>query len=275
MVRDEIPQLGLGTFRQTDRDDCVSSLVDGLDIGYRHIDTAQYYGNEPYVGEGVAESNVDRESIYLTTKVWVDQLSYEDVLDAAETSLENLQTEYIDLLYVHWPIVDYDAEETLAAFDKLQDEGVIGGIGVSNFTKSHLDEGIEIADHDIVANQVEMHPMLPQTQLQPYLAERDIELVAYAPFGSGALFNTAQVYDPLSEIAKKHDASVAQITLAWILDHENVSTIPKASSRDHLEENLEATQVELEPADIETIDNQWVKVRTAAYHHYATADYEF
>ncbi|GKZ14233.1 aldo/keto reductase [Haladaptatus sp. T7] len=248
---DGIPKLGLGTWENTDSDECAHSVAYALDLGYEHVDTAQIYGNEEDVGRGIADSSVDREDFFLATKVWIDNLAHDDVLETTEKSLDKLGTDYVDLLYVHWPAREYDPEETLAAFDELYDEGKIKHVGLSNFEPEHLEEAKEILDAPIYANQVEMHPLLQQDELVEYAQENDITLVAYSPLARGNVFNVPE----LTDIAEKHETSEAQVSLAWLMSKDNVVAIPKATGEDHIEDNYDALTLELDDEDIEKIDN--------------------
>lgn len=241
-------RLGLGTWQNTDPEECAETVRDALEMGYRHIDTAQAYDNEAYVGEGIARADVDREDVFLATKVDTDYLAHDDVLETTTASLDRLGTDYIDLLYIHWPTKTYDAEETLAAFDTLYDEGTIDHVGVSNFEPRHLDEAREILDAPIFANQVECHPYLQQDQLREYASAADHWLVAYSPLARGDVLD-----DPvLEDIAEKHEASTAQVTLAWSLSLESVVAIPKARG-DHVRDNWAAREIELDDEDLERI----------------------
>jgi len=243
-----MPMLGLGTWENEDPDQCAESVRTALEMGYRHIDTAQAYGNEDAVGEGIAAADVDREDIFLATKVWISNLDYEDVLETTQASLDKLGTDYLDLLYVHWPSRAYEPESTLAAFDELYDEGTVKNIGVSNFEPRHLDEAREHLDAPIFANQVETHPMLQQTELREYADEHDIEIVAYSPLARGDVFEV----DVLGEIAEKYGVSEAQVSLAWLREND-VTAIPKATSEAHIRDNWESLSLELEEQDLERI----------------------
>jgi len=245
-----MPMLGLGTWENEDPDQCAESVRTALEMGYRHIDTAQAYGNEDAVGEGIAAADVDRSDIFLATKVWISNLDYEDVLETTQESLDKLGTDYLDLLYVHWPSRTYEPDATLEAFDELYDEGTIRNIGVSNFEPRHIDEAREHLDAPIFANQVETHPMLQQTELRDYADEHDIEIVAYSPLARGDVFEM----DVLSEIAEKHGVSEAQVSLAWLRAND-VTAIPKATSEAHIRDNWESLSLELDDEDLERIAN--------------------
>jgi 2,5-diketo-D-gluconate reductase B len=244
-----MPMLGLGTWENTDAEECVNAVETALEMGYRHIDTAQIYGNEAEVGEGIAAADVPREDVFLATKVWIDDLDREGVLETTRESLDKLGVEYVDLLYVHWPAREYDPEETLGAFDDLVAEGLTDRIGISNFEPEQVDEAIEVADNDIFANQVELHPLLPQAELREHCAERDVELVAYSPLARGKVFDVPVLQD----IAEAHDASAAQVSLAWLRE-KGVTAIPKATSEAHIADNWASLSLDLTDEEVERID---------------------
>ncbi|WP_266079801.1 aldo/keto reductase [Haladaptatus caseinilyticus] len=247
-----MPMLGFGTYELDDYDECVESVTTAIETGYRHIDTAEGYDNESAVGDAIAESDVPRDDLFVATKVSPDDLDYDKVLTSAEESLERLGLDYIDLLYVHWPTGEYDAEETLEAFAELRDEGLIRKIGVSNFTVDLLSEAIEVAEEPIFANQVEMHPLLQQEELREFCDQDDIdvELVAYSPIARGDVADIPE----LRSVAEKHDASEAQISLAWCRE-KGVTAIPKATSSEHIQENWRSLGVELDDEDVAKIDS--------------------
>ncbi|RKD93528.1 aldo/keto reductase [Halopiger aswanensis] len=244
-----MPMLGLGTWQNEDPDECADSVRTALETGYRHIDTAQAYDNEEAVGDGIAAADVDREDIFLATKVWIDNLEHDDVLETTRESLDRLGVDYVDLLYVHWPSREYDAEETLSAFDELYDEGLIERVGVSNFLPEQVEEAVEICDAPIFANQVELHPMLPQEEIRDVCEAHDIEVVGYSPLARGQVFDQPEI----QEVAAKHDVSEAQVSLAWARE-KGVTVIPKATGEEHIQDNFESLTLELDADDIETID---------------------
>ncbi|WP_138796787.1 aldo/keto reductase [Halostella sp. PRR32] len=246
---DGMPRLGLGTWQNTDPDQCRESVQTALETGYRHVDTAQAYDNEVEVGDGIAAADVDRDDVFLATKIWTDNLSYDDVIHTARESLNRLGVDYLDLLYVHWPSGEYDAEDTLAAFAELYDDGLIDRVGVSNFLPEQVREATEVCDAPIFANQVEMHPLLPQEDLQACAEREDVNLVAYSPLARGRVFDVPEI----QAVAKKHDASAAQVSLAWLLE-KGATPIPKATSEDHIRDNWSSLSIELDEDDIETID---------------------
>nr|WP_276302132.1 aldo/keto reductase [Halorussus sp. DT80] len=246
-----MPRLGLGTWENTDAGTCADSVRQALEMGYRHIDTAQAYDNEAHVGEGIAQADVDREEVFLATKIWTSNLSYDDVIHTAKESLDKLGVDYVDLLYVHWPANEYNPEDTLPAFDQLYDDGLVENVGVSNFEPRHLDEAQEVLDAPVFANQVEMHPLLPQDELVEYGRENDVNLVAYSPLARGKVFDVPEI----QQVAEKHDASEAQVSLAWLLQRDGVAAIPKASSEAHIRDNWGARGLELDAEDVEKIES--------------------
>lgn len=244
----DMPMLGLGTWENEDPDQCAESVRTALETGYRHIDTAQAYGNEDAVGEGIAAADVPREEIFLATKIWLSNLSYEDVLETAQDSMDKLGVDYLDLLYIHWPARDYDPEETLDAFDELYDEGTIRNVGVSNFEPHHIDEARERLDAPVFANQVEIHPLLQQRELREYAGDTDLDLVAYSPLARGDVFEVPE----LTAIAEKHGVSEARVSLAWLREN-GITAIPKATSEDHIRDNWKSLTLELDEEDLETV----------------------
>ena len=245
----QLPKLGFGTYKLEDRDECVNAVTTALDVGYRHVDTAQMYDNEEYVGDALAESDVDLDDVFVATKLDTDNLAHDDVLETARESADKLGVETIDLLYVHWPLDTYDEAETLSALDELHDDGLVANVGLSNFRPDQLESAIETLDAPVFAHQVEMHPMLPQTELRELADEHGHHLVAYSPIAR----NDVADEDTIVDIAEKHDASPAQVSLAWVMAKGAVP-IPKAASPDHIRDNFDALNLELDADDIAAID---------------------
>jgi len=243
-----LPDIGLGTFQNTYRDECIESVITALDEGYRHVDTAQVYDTEPFVGEALEESAIDRDDVFIATKIWNDNLAYNDVLDSFEESLDNLGVEAVDLLYVHWPAGAYDAAETLAAFDELYDAGKIRNVGVSNFTKPLLDEALEQLDAPLYANQIEVHPLCHQRDLVEYCKENDVEVVAYSPLARGRVIDVPELWD----IGDKYGCTAAQVSLAWLREL-GITPIPMALTERYITENYASTELSLDADDHETI----------------------
>jgi 2,5-diketo-D-gluconate reductase B len=243
------PRIGIGTY-DLDPDVCTTSVAAALNVGYRHVDTAEMYENEAAVCRAVEVADVERAEVFVATKIHSRNLSYDDVLEHAGESRDRLGVGTIDLLYVHWPIRAYDPEETLAAFDELHGRGVVRNVGVSNFTPRLLEEAMDLLDAPLFAHQVECHPLLQQEELRRYAREHDHYLVAYSPLAKGAVTEEPVIQD----VAAEYDATAAQVSLAWLLSKENVVPIPRSSTEAHIEENFEARTVELDPAAIERID---------------------
>ncbi|WP_459880807.1 aldo/keto reductase [Halorubrum gandharaense] len=243
-------RLGYGTYKLDDSQECADGVAHAVETGYRHIDTAQGYDNEEYVADGIDRSPVGRDELFVATKLATENLGYDDVIETAEESREKLGVDSIDLLYVHWPINTYDPTETLPALDELVDEGVIDRIGLSNFEPDQLDEAIDALDHDVFAHQVECHPLCQQETLREYAVDHDHWLVAYSPIAR----NRVADVDVLRDVTAKHDATPAQVSLAWLLSKERVAPIPKAASFDHVEQNWDARDIVLDAEDIARID---------------------
>ena len=246
---DGMPALGLGTWENDDPEQCTESVKTAVEMGYRHVDTAQIYGNEAAVGKGLSAADVDRDDVFLATKVWIDNLAPEDVAASTRESLQKLDTEYVDLLYVHWPAGAYGPEETLPAFAELRDDGLIDRIGVSNFEPEHLDAATDALGEAPFANQVECHPLLRQEELREYADANGVELVGYSPLARGKILDEPTV----GEIAEKHGVSAAQVSLAWLRE-KGVTAIPKATGEDHIADNWASLGLELDDEDIQQID---------------------
>jgi 2,5-diketo-D-gluconate reductase B len=244
-----MPIVGLGTWENTDPEACADAVATALDMGYRHIDTAQVYDNEEYVGEGLARADVPRDEVFLATKVWIDKLGDGDVRSSTEESLRKLGVDSVDLLYVHWPADAYDPAETLAAFDELHESGVADRIGISNFEPGQVTEAVETAETPIFANQIECHPLLPQTELREHCAEHDVDVVAYSPLARGDVFGVPEIRD----VAERHGVSEAQVSLAWLRE-KGVTAIPKATSVAHIRDNWDSLSLDLDDEDLARID---------------------
>lgn len=243
-----IPQLGLGTWMNTGPQ-CTDTVRTALNLGYRHIDTAQAYRNEAEVGEGIAESDIDREDIFLTTKVGRSNLRYVDVLDSVDTSLDKLGTDHVDLLLIHWPHPRRPLNETLSAMEELQDTARVDHLGVSNFTLSQLQKAERLADSSIVTDQVLYHPLKDQSQLLQYCVDNGVALTAYSPLARGAIVGD----DLLSRIGEHYDKTAVQVALRWLLQQESVVAIPKATRRNHVAENLDVFDFSLTDTEMARI----------------------
>jgi 2,5-diketo-D-gluconate reductase B len=244
-----VPAVGLGTMG-LDTPEAATAVTRALELGYRHVDTAQIYDNESVVGDAVAAADVPREEVFLATKVWADNLAYEDVLASTEASMDRLGVDYLDLLYVHRPVDTYDPEETLSAFDHLREEGVIRHVGVSNFELDDLRTARDHLDAPVAANQIEYHPLFTRPELLADARDHDYAPVAYSPLSGGRVRDV----DAVCEVAAKHDTTPEAVSLAW-LRAKGLAVVPKASSERHLRANLDAaTSLSIDDADVAAID---------------------
>lgn len=239
----EAPVLGLGTF-QLEAGACERTVRHALDLGYRHLDTAEGYGNEEAIGRAIR--GVDRDSLFLVTKVWRDHLCPPDLRARCEASLRRLGTGYLDLYLVHWPNRGIPVERTLEGLVALREAGLIRAWGVSNFTRAHLAQLLPLEAP--ATNQVEIHPYFCQPALSAWCAERNVPLTAYAPLARGRIVDDAVLRD----VAGKHRRSVAQVVLRWLVQRGHLA-VPKATSPGHLEENLRIFDFRLTPADMARI----------------------
>jgi 2,5-diketo-D-gluconate reductase B len=239
--------MGFGTWRLAGRE-CEEGVADALAAGYRHLDTAAMYGNEEEVGRGLRASGVDRAELWLTTKVWPDDLAPDRVRASLEGSLRRLGADHVDLLLIHWPNPRVPLAATLGAMSALRDEGRTREIGVSNFTSSQFRKAIELAP--VIVNQVEYHPFLRQDALLEVCEEHGVELTAYRPLARGEVAS-----DPtIRAIAEAHGATPAQVALAWLVGQPPVSAVPKASTPERRRENLAALELELTDEERTRID---------------------
>jgi 2,5-diketo-D-gluconate reductase B len=256
----EVPKLGYGTWL-VEGEDAYEGVLDALELGYRHIDTARAYGNEREVGRALAHSDVAREDIWLTTKVWRDDASAGVLERTFEQQLTDLGVDHVDLLLLHWP-ADPPLEETLGAMERLRAQGLARQIGVSNFPSALLRAALALAP--IFANQVEYHPYLPQGPVMHECLEHDLLLTAYSPFAHGLVHR-----DPLlAEIGARYGKSPAQVSLRWLLDQPNVATIPKASSHERRAENLDVF-------DFDLTDDERGAIADLSRRHLRTGDPEW
>ena len=239
-----MPKLGLGTWRMKG-DECREAVERAFSLGYRHIDTAEMYGNEEDVGKALAGARLPRADIHVTTKVWWENLKPDAMRRSMETSLKKLQTDYVDLYMIHWPAPDMDLPSALATLVKLKEEGLAHAIGVCNFPVALLRRAVEEIGAPLAANQVEYHVLLGQQPVLDYLGKHDMALTAYCPIAQGKLAD----HEELGVIARKHGATAAQIALKWLVDQPGVAAIPKASRRESQIANLEAMKITLDDAD--------------------------
>ncbi|NOH26784.1 2,5-didehydrogluconate reductase DkgB [Vibrio mediterranei] len=245
-----IPTLGAGTFRLKD-DDAYKSVEMALNAGYRHIDTAQIYGNEKEVGQAIADSGIPRQELFVTTKIWMDKLGKASFLPSLHESLKDLQVNYVDLLLIHWPLKDeaVPMAEYLQELKQAQDDGLARHIGVSNFTVAQMEKAIEIlGDNVLYTNQVEVHPYLQNQRVVDYCRQHKMIVTGYMPFAYGDVLKDGSI----KHIADKHRATHAQIVLAWMAKCGFV-TIPSSTKQANIESNLAYVHVKLDDEDMETI----------------------
>jgi 2,5-diketo-D-gluconate reductase B len=243
-----MPRLGLGTWGMRGAA-CTDAVLRALGHGYRHIDTAQMYGNEEAVGAALAAAAVARGEIHLTTKVWWENLRPDALRRALDDSLRKLRTPYVDLYLIHWPAPDMDLAVVLGQMLRFREQGLVRHIGVSNFTVALLRQAIEEIGAPIVCNQVEYHVNLEQSRLLAYLRSKGLALTAYCPLGRGGLAGNKA----LARIAGKHGVSAAQVALAWLLGQDGVAAIPKAARDENQLANLAALDVRLDADDLAAI----------------------
>ena len=248
----KMPGFGLGVFKVEEGPELVNAIKVAIKHGYRSIDTAAIYGNEEGVGqgirEGLKEAGISRENVFVTSKVWNADLGYDATIAAYETSLKKLGLDYLDLYLIHWP-VEGKYKEAWRALETLYKEGKVKAIGVSNFQVHHLKDLMEDAEIKPVINQVEYHPRLTQKELQAFCEKHHIQLEAWSPLMQGELLDN----EVLTEIANKHNKSVAQVILRWDVQN-GIITIPKSTKEHRIVENASIFDFELTKEEIERID---------------------
>lgn len=243
-----VPAIGLGTYKLKGPS-AIEAIHRAIQIGYRHIDTAQLYENEVEVGSAIVESGISREEIFLTTKVWPSNLHERRFIPSVIDSLEKLKSSYVDLLLIHWPHNHLTVEEYVTILMEVQAQGLAREIGVSNFNIAQLKAALKTGAR-IVTNQAEFHPWINQTKLHKWMNDHQIPLTAYTPLGQGKLINDKK----LEEIAATYLRTPAQIVLRWMMQKEDILAIPKSSNPQRLAENINLFDFELSPRDLEIID---------------------
>jgi len=243
-----IPLLGLGTY-QLPGEEVIRPLEMALEVGYRHIDTAERYHNQIEIGGVLTKSHIPREELFITSKVWRENLTREKLIESCDRILQELRTDYLDLLLIHWPNRDIPLAETMGALDYLRLKGIVRSIGVSNFTRHHIQDVLTTGITPVI-NQVEIHPSFGQPELRSYCQEHQIAVTAYAPLAQGQDLQLPTV----QALAKKYQVSCAQAILNWILA-KNMITIPRSSKKENLEDNLRAVEWKMEAADLEEMDS--------------------
>ncbi|MCJ0930319.1 aldo/keto reductase [Virgibacillus halodenitrificans] len=237
----QMPQLGFGVW-QVPNDEVTKAVEKAIEVGYRSIDTAKVYENEEGVGKALANSNVAREDLFITTKVWNSDQGYEKTLQAFDASLERLGIDYVDLYLIHWPTPEFDDYvETYKALEKIYKDGRAKAIGVCNFNIEHLQRLLDECEVTPAVNQVECHPYLQQPELKEFCAKHNIYLEAWSPLMQGGeVLENATV----KQIAEKHKKTAAQVIIRWHLQYENI-VIPKSVTPSRIEENFNVFDFEL------------------------------
>jgi 2,5-diketo-D-gluconate reductase B len=241
-----IPALGFGTW-QLEAEACLEAVRHALELGYRHIDTARMYGNERMVGKAIREAGVDRDEVFIGTKLWPDELDPERVAKGTVESLRRLGVDQIDLMMIHWPNPEVPLASTLDALRAQQEKGRVRFLGVSNFPPDMLKEALDLAD--IVCDQVEYHPYLAQDELLTIARERGLAITAYSPAARGRVHKDMT----LRQIADRHRVTPVQVVLRWLVQQPNVVTIPRSSNPDHRRANWQTLSFELSPEEMRRV----------------------
>lgn len=240
----EIPAVGLGVFKVEPGDEVYQAVRSALELGYRHIDTASFYGNEEGVGRAIKESGIPREEIFVTTKVWNDEQGFEEAKAAFKRSLTRLQMDYVDLYLVHWPFPG-KFKDTYRALEEIYAEGKAKAIGVSNFLPHHLEELLKDAKVTPAVNQIELHPQLQQKETRDFCAKHDIKIEAWAPLGKARYLD----HPVLQELAEKHQKKPSQIMIRWEYQ-SGIITIPKSINKERQKENADIFDFSLTDEDM-------------------------
>lgn len=237
-----IPALGIGTYR-TGGYECFNAVSEALEVGYRHIDTAMAYENEAAVGRAIETSSVDREDVFITTKIkgYPEFLTYDRMIEAVEGSLQRLGTDRIDLVLIHWWHPDGDMKDVFGALSELVDAGKIDHIGVSNFSIAQLARAMNASEAPIETNQVLYHPYFHQDELLSFCRDHDVLLTAYSPLAGGLVTDD----ETLATIGDRYGKSAAQVAIRWLIQQDGVVTIPKTVRSDRLRENIDVFDFEL------------------------------
>ena len=244
----KMPSIGFGTYKSGSDEETAKIIKYALETGYRQIDTASFYGNEVGIGNGIKQSNIKREEIFLVTKLWNDDHGYKKTIEAFNKSLERLQVEYIDLYLIHWP--NKLNAETWRAFEDLYKEGKVKAIGVCNFKIGHLEELKKTAEIMPMVNQVELHPQSSKEYLLDYCNDNNIQLVAWSPIMRGRIFSNELIIG----LSEKYKKTIAQIVLRWNIQR-GIIPIPKSSNEGRIKENLDIFDFELSADDMNAINS--------------------
>ena len=251
-----IPKIGFGTWQIPDGEEAYQAVSYALEVGYTHIDTAQVYQNEASVGRAIADSSLSRKDIFLTTKIWNSNRSYDLAKKSIDESLNKLGVDYLDLLLIHWPnpksLRDHWKEanaETWKAMEDYYKAGKVRAIGVSNFMQHHLEVLLETAEVKPMVNQLLLAPGCPQEELVSFCRQQDILLEAYSPLGTGSIFKN----DVAKQLAEKYHKSVAQVALRWSLQ-KGFLPLPKSVTPENIMSNLDIFDFELSADDEKKLD---------------------
>lgn len=245
----KMPYLGLGVYDCRDGKEVINAIHWALDAGYRHIDTAALYGNEIGVGKAVREYDIDREEVFVVSKVWNSDQGYEETIKAFEASMDKLQLGYLDLYLIHWPVKG-KFPDTWKAMEELYKAGRIKAIGISNFLERHIEELLKTAEIIPMVNQMEFHPYLIQQNLIDYCNDKSIQYEGWSPFMRGKIFDL----DLFRKLSEKYGKSIAQIVLRWNLQ-KGVIIIPKSSQKERIISNADLFDFELSLDDMNMIDD--------------------
>ena len=252
-----IPCVGFGTWQTPNGETAINSVLEAMKCGYRHIDTAACYGNEESVGKAIKLSRINREELFVTSKLWNTDQGYESTLKAFDKTIKDLGLDYLDLYLIHWPVVKGHKEdweesicETWKAFEKLYSEGKIRAIGVSNFKPHHLKVIFENCNIKPMVNQIELHPSHNQDETVKFCRNNNILVEAWGPLSTGRIFKVKEMQD----IANKYNKSIAQITLRWHIQNE-ILPLPKSVTPSRIKENSMIFDFELLKEDMELIQN--------------------
>jgi len=246
----KIPQIGFGTSLIVG-DECIQNIKDALNAGYRHIDTAAAYKNEKEIGQAIIESNIPREEIFITSKVWKDSMGYEKTMESFNKTLEDLKLKYIDLFLIHWPSNKNKQIniETWRALEELYKKGKVKAIGLSNFLKHHLEWILEECEIKPMVDQLEYHPGLTRPETVEFCKKNNIIVEAWAPLGKGKMLSN----EKLEEIANKYGKSVAQICLRWCIQN-GIVPLPKSSNIERMKQNLNVFDFTISKQDMDFIN---------------------
>ena len=252
-----IPCVGFGTWQTPNGETATNSVLEAIKCGYRHIDTAACYGNEESVGKAIKLSRINREELFVTSKLWNTDQGYESTLKAFNKTIKDLDLDYLDLYLIHWPVVKGHKEdweesicETWKAFEKLYSDGKIRAIGVSNFKPHHLKVIFENCNIKPMVNQIELHPSHNQDETVKFCRNNNILVEAWGPLSTGRIFKVKEMQD----IADKYNKSIAQITLRWHIQNE-ILPLPKSVTPSRIKENSMIFDFELLKEDMELIQN--------------------